>query len=44
MWWAITIIVTIAIINNIVIRYFEHKENMEAIKNKTNLSRISKKE
>lgn len=39
MWYAITIIVVVAIINNIVIHYFEHKENMEAIKKGTSLER-----
>lgn len=44
MWWAITIMFSIAIINNIIISYFEHKENIEAIKNKTSLNRINKRE
>ena len=39
MWYAIAIMFVIAIINNIVIHYFEHKENIEAIKKGTSLER-----
>lgn len=42
--WLLAVIVVVLVGYSAMVQYFEHKENMEAIKNGTSLERINNKE